>query len=162
MIKPPLIPEDVAPYLKLGGSPLDGALRRQVEWAIAEAPIDTRGVWKAEGDVIYLCGTIGARFDQWQRKVSVMSATDALISQAIGAAAVEAVMDSLEAEATSATPGDWETRRSPGYGATPLSESAVILEKLEATKRIGVACTDEFLLVPAKSVTATCKRKTMK
>lgn len=149
---------EVARYMKLGTAPLEGDLLARVQTLIAEAPVDARGVWSAEGDRIYLCGTIGARFDQWQRRLSVVGATDTLISQAIGATAVEAVMDALESEAKAATPGAWGPRRSPGYGAMPLSDSAAILAKLDATKRIGVACTGDFLLVPTKSVTAVCQK----
>lgn len=147
-------PVEVARYMKSGAKPLEGGLLERVKSLIAEAPIDARGVWKAEGDAIYLCGTIGSRFDQWQRKLSVLGATDALIAQAIGAAAVEAVMDMLEAEAKAENPGEWGVRRSPGYGAMPLSDSARIIAKLDATKRIGVAVTEDDLLVPIKSVTA--------
>jgi hypothetical protein len=39
----------------------------------------------------------------------------------------------------------------------PLSMSREIVEKLEATRRIGVAVTDSDLLVPSKSVTAVCE-----
>lgn len=152
-------PVEVARYMKSGAKPLEGALLARVKTLIAEAPIDARGVWKVEGDVIYLCGTIGSRFDQWQRRLSVLGATDVLIAQAIGAAAVEAVMDKLEAEAKVSAPGDWTVRRSPGYGVMPLSDSAKIIGKLDATKRIGVACTADFLLVPTKSVTALCSRR---
>ena len=149
---------EVARYMKLGTAPLEGDLLARVQTLIAEAPVDARGVWSADGDRIYLCGTIGVRFDQWQRRLSVGSAADALISQAIGATAVEAVMDALEAEAKTATPGEWGPRRSPGYGTMPLSESAAILTRLDATKRIGVACTADYLLVPTKSVTAVCRK----
>lgn len=151
--------EEVARYMKTGGRPLEGVLLERVKTLVAEAPIDARGIWEAEGDAIYLCGTIGSRYDVWQRGVSVRSATDALIAQAIGAAAVEAVMDSIEAEAKSATPGSWDIRRSPGYGPMPLSDSASILARLDATKRIGVSCTSDYLLVPTKSVTAVCLRR---
>lgn len=147
-------PVEVARYMKSGAKPLEGELLERVKTLIAEAPIDARGVWKAEGDAIYLCGTIGSRFDQWQRRLSVLGATDALIAQAIGAAAVEAVMDRIETEAKAENPGEWGVRRSPGYGAMPLSDSARIIAKLDATKRIGVAVTEDDLLVPIKSVTA--------
>ena len=149
-----LTPEELVPYLRTRGSPIAGELRRRAEALIAEAPIDARGVWRAEDGKIYLCGTIGARFDIWQRRLAVLGATDAFLAQAIGAAAVEKVMDALEAEAKASTPGEWGPRRSPGYGPLPLADSAMILDKLDAAKRIGVSLTSDFLLVPSKSVTA--------
>ena len=68
-------------------------------------------------------------------------------------------MDRLEAEArASLAPGEkLMPRRSPGYGEMPLSLSREIVDRLEATRRIGVAVTDSCLLVPSKSVTAICE-----
>lgn len=124
-----------------------------------EAPIDAKGVWARFGDKVYLCGTLGAAFDQWQRRLSALSGADAYFSQQIGLDAVEREMDALEAEAR-ASLSEGETlspRRSPGYGEMPLSLSREIIDKLEATLRIGVAVTESDLLVPSKSVTAICE-----
>lgn len=124
-----------------------------------EAPIDAKGVWARFGDKVYLCGTLGAAFDQWQRRLSALSGADAYFSQQIGLDAVEREMDALEAEAR-ASLSEGETlrpRRSPGYGEMPLSLSREIIDKLEATRRIGVAVTESDLLVPSKSVTAICE-----
>ena len=124
-----------------------------------EAPIDAKGVWARFGDKVYLCGTLGAAFDQWQRRLSALSGADAYFSQQIGLDAIEREMDALEAEAR-ASLSEGETlmpRRSPGYGEMPLSLSREIIDKLEATRRIGVAVTESDLLVPSKSVTAICE-----
>lgn len=124
-----------------------------------EAPIDAKGVWARFGDKVYLCGTLGAAFDQWQRRLSALSGADAYFSQQIGLDAVEREMDALEAEAR-ASLSEGETlmpRRSPGYGNMPLSLSREIIDKLDATLRIGVAVTESDLLVPSKSVTAICE-----
>lgn len=125
----------------------------------AEAPIRPRGIFLRDGDRFLLCGTIGAEFDVWQRRVSLLSAADALFSQQIGLEAVEKVMDDLEAEIRGVlAPGErLQPRRSPGYGEMPLELSREILVKLDAPKRIGVSLTDANLLVPSKSVTAICK-----
>ena len=125
----------------------------------AEAPIRPRGIFLRDGDRFLLCGTIGAEFDVWQRRVSLLSAADALFSQQIGLEAVEKVMDDLEAEIRGVlAPGErLQPRRSPGYGEMPLELSREILVKLDAPKRIGVSLTDANLLVPSKSVTAVCE-----
>ena len=123
------------------------------------APIDARGVWARFGDRVYLCGTLGAAFDAWQRRLAALSGADAYFSQQIGLDAVEREMDRIEAEAR-ASISKGETlmpRRSPGYGEMPLSLSREIVDRLEATRRIGVAVTDSDLLVPSKSVTAICE-----
>ena len=129
-----------------------------------EAPIVPRSVWKrtrlGSSDVIFLCGTIGAEFDAWQRRLSVLSAADALLSQQIGLAAVEAVMDELEKRLRLEVEVEGKRlkpRRSPGYGDLPLSLSRTIISELDATRQIGVSITESDLLVPSKSVTAICE-----
>ena len=129
-----------------------------------EAPIAARSTWmrtRLEGvEVVFLCGTIGAEFDAWQRRLSVTSAADALLSQQIGLDAVEKVMDDLEEKAKAEVEGAGRKllpRRSPGYGDLPLELSRRILDELDATKKIGVSITDSNLLVPSKSVTAICE-----
>ena len=142
-------------------SPEVRARRAELE---REAPIVPRSVWKrtrfGESDVVFLCGTIGAEFDAWQRRLSVLSAADALLSQQIGLAAVEKVMDELEERSRKEVEVEGrklKPRRSPGYGDLPLSLSRTILDELDAPRKIGVSITDSNLLVPSKSVTAICE-----
>lgn len=129
-----------------------------------EAPVAARGVWKRahfDGhEVAFLCGTIGAEFDTWQRRLSALSAADALLSQQIGLEAVEKVMDDLEKEAKVEVEAEGRKmlpRKSPGYGNLPIELSREIINCLDATKKIGVSITDSNLLVPSKSVTAICE-----
>ena len=131
---------------------------RQAELA-REAPVEPRTLAVRDGDRFLLCGTIGAAFDVWQRRLSALSAADALFAQRIGLDAVERVMDGLESDVRGRLAADEELlpRRSPGYGDLPLSLSREILDRLDATRRIGVAVTESDLLVPSKSVTAICQ-----
>ena len=136
-----------------------------------EAPVAARGVWKRAHfgghEVAFLCGTIGAEFDTWQRRLSALSAADALLSQQVGLEAVEKVMDDLEEEARKEIEKEgkreegrgkrMKPRRSPGYGNLPIELSREIINCLDATKKIGVSITDSNLLVPSKSVTAICE-----
>ena len=142
-------------------SPEVAARRAELE---REAPIAVRSTWKRTrlggADVVFLCGTIGAEFDAWQRRLSVLSAADALLSQRIGLDAVEAVLDGLEEEVGKKVEMEGKRlkpRRSPGYGDLPLSLSRRILEELDAPRRIGVSITESDLLVPSKSITAICE-----
>ena len=124
------------------------------------APLHPKGVWRRQGACAYLCGTVGAEFDVWQRRLSVTSAADALFAQQIGLEAVERVMDELEASArreVEAAGKKLMPRRSPGYGDLPLALSRTILDALDAPRKIGVSITDSNLLVPSKSVTAICE-----
>ena len=129
-----------------------------------EAPIAARSTWmrtRLKGvEVVFLCGTIGAEFDAWQRRLSVTSGADTLLSQQIGLDAVEKVMDKLENEVKVKVEGEGlklRPRRSPGYGDLPLELSREIINRLDATRKIGVSITNSDLLVPSKSVTAVCE-----
>ena len=129
-----------------------------------EAPVAARGVWRRvqfDGrEAVFLCGTIGAAFDTWQRRLSALSAADAFLSQQIGLEAVEKAMDELEKKAKVEVEAEGRKmlpRKSPGYGDLPLSLSRTILNELDATRKIGVSITDSNLLVPSKSVTAICE-----
>jgi hypothetical protein len=150
---------EIARYLHTGGTRPEGALAERVRALAAEAPLEPRGVYMRDGGRFLLCGTVGRAFDSWQRRLSLSGAADALIAQAIGAAAVEKTMDSLEEEIkTILAPGEsLAPRRSPGYGRSELSMNLEILRKLDAARRIGVSATDSFTLVPSKSVTAACE-----
>ena len=127
----------------------------------SSAPVEPRGVWARDGSRVYLCGTIGAAFDQWQRARAAVSAAEAFASQRLGLREVEKVMNALEAEARAAVEATGRERllprRSPGYDELPLELSREIVARLDATRRIGVAVTDSMLLVPSKSVTAVCE-----
>ena len=145
----------------MDSSPEVSARRAELE---REAPIAARSTWmrtRLKGaEVVFLCGTIGAEFDAWQRRLSVTSAADALLSQQIGLDAVEKVMDELESKAKDEVEVEGRKllpRKSPGYGDLPLELSREIINCLDATKKIGVSITESNLLVPSKSVTAVCE-----
>ena len=124
-------------------------------------PIEPRGVWARQGRLVYLCGTLGAAFDQWHRARAAVSAAEAYEAQVFGLAEVERLMDRLEAEARASVEASGRERllprRSPGYGEMPLEHSREIIDALDATNRIGVSLTESWLLVPSKSVTAICE-----
>lgn len=150
---------EIAPYLRMGRAVPEGELAGRVKLLLFEAPLRPRGAWTPDGDRFLLCGTVGAEFDAWQRRLAVTSATDALIAQAIGTAAVEKVMDGLEEEIRGMLRHGrtLKPRWSPGYGDVPLEMSREILGKLDAARRLGVSLTDSLTLVPTKSVTAVCE-----
>ena len=132
----------------------------------SSAPIERRGLWRRDGDRVYLCGTLGAAFDRWQRARAAVSAAEAYEAQRLGLVEVERLMDELEAAARREVEADGRARllprRSPGYGEMPLALSREILERLDATRKIGVALTDSLSLVPTKSVTAVCEIESVK
>ncbi len=169
---------DIMPYLRMGRQTPEGALSERIAALRDDAMAAVRPArtwmrmaaprrWLDESralsiriagcaDVYLACGTIGAAFDAYHRRVSVTSGADALIVQAIGAAAIEKVMDSIEDDIRGElAPGEsLVSRFSPGYGDFPLAEQSELLGLLDASRKVGVSLTDALLMVPSKSVSA--------
>ena len=105
--------------------------------------------------------------EPWARRSTVgsaraaVSAAEAYEAQRLGLVEIERLMDELEAAARREVESDGRARllprRSPGYGEMPLALSREILDRLDATRKIGVALTESLSLVPTKSVTAICE-----
>ena len=177
--------QEIARYMRMGRTVPDGALAARVTELRDEAlkivrPVHVgRRFQIVEGDIVsgsvrlsiagtlarhladchsaYLvCGTLGAGFDAFQRRVSATSGADALIAQAIGAAFIEKLMDELEAEIRrELQPNETlVSRYSPGYGNFPLAAQRELLSMLDAPRTVGVSLTDTLLMVPTKSVSA--------
>jgi len=175
-----LAPEEIARYLRMGRTQPEGALAdrvRELGAAVCEAARPARIVrplaWPAPGFLAegsrtlarhlagcsrayLLCTTLGAGVDALLRRVSVVSAADAWIVQAAGAALIEKWTDACEAEIRAGfAPGETAPARySPGYGDWPLAAQRPILAFLDAARQAGVSLTETLLLVPSKSVTA--------
>ena len=132
-----------------GGAIVSGDVRLDIAGTLARHIAGCRAAY-------LVCGTIGAEFDAFQRRVSAISGADALIVQAIGAALIEKLMDSVEDEIR-AELAESETlveRYSPGYGTFPLAAQRTLLALLDDPIKVGVSLTDTLLMVPSKSVSA--------
>ena len=107
----------------MDSSPEVTARRAELE---RTAPVAARGAWtrtRLDGaEVLFLCGTIGAEFDCWQRRLAALSAADALLSQQIGLDAVEKVMDELEERARREVEGMREEGRAKSEEGRAKSE----------------------------------------
>ena len=103
-----------------------------------------------------VCGTLGTGFDALLRRISVKSAADTLVLQAVGTAAIEEWMDGIEESIKNElAPGETLIRRySPGYGDFPLEAQRELLGILDTPRAIGVSLTDTLLMAPSKSVSA--------
>ena len=171
---------DVALYLRLDGHEPDAALadkmaamREAALPVIRPARVWRRIAWpKTDGafgasrklarhlegcHAAYLvCGTLGPGFDSLLRRVSVKSAADTLVLQAVGTAAIEEWMDGIEESIKSElAPGEVLLRRySPGYGDLPLEAQRELLGILDSPRTVGVSLTDTLLMAPSKSVSA--------
>ena len=171
---------EVALYLRLGTQKLDAALAekmasmreealrvirparvwRRIAWPKTEGAFDTSRKLARHLDgchAAYLvCGTLGTGFDALLRRVSVKSAADTLVLQAVGTAAIEEWMDCVENEIRAElAPGETLVRRySPGYGDFSLDAQRELLGMLDSPRKVGVSLTDTLLMAPSKSVSA--------
>ena len=107
--------------------------------------------------VAVLSCTAGMDSERAIARYQATSPTDALFYNACAAALVEACANRVEAEVVLRANEvglhtNW--RFSPGYGDAPLSMQPDLLCALGAPGRLAVTCTDSFLLVPSKSITA--------
>jgi len=101
-----------------------------------------------------LC-TIGPDLEEeQQRRSSLGEILDALILDAFGSAAAEALAESLAAEICCAAQAEGcssEPRVSPGYGEWPVSGQAELMRQVGG-ERLGVSLTPGLMMTPRKSV----------
>lgn len=109
------------------------------------------------GEVILFAATLGIQADQLIARLSKRKMSQAVVMQAVAAAAIEAYCDSWQAQLKELfqKKGNYlRPRFSPGYGDFPLEFQVPFLQALECPKKIGLTVTDSLLLAPSKSVTA--------
>ncbi len=90
-----------------------------------------------------------------QRLIDRNSITDplkGLVTDCTGSAAIEAFCDKINLSFEN--PDFLRPRFSPGYGDLDLNYQKDITEFLQTKKNIGVGLTENFMMIPAKSVTA--------
>lgn len=104
---------------------------------------------------IVMCTTVGSEVDKLIRISQISDMARAVVMDSLASVAVEQVcnaFDKIIAEKYS----DYNMtfRFSPGYGDYPIELQKIILQMLDAPKKIGLCTNDNFLLTPTKSVTA--------
>lgn len=104
---------------------------------------------------VLLCATVSSKADELIRAKETEDIALGFMTDCLASAAVEAVCDAAEAQIAERLSDKYLTWRfSPGYGDLPIEIQPSIINALEAGKRAGVCCTDSFMLIPRKSVTA--------
>ena len=104
-----------------------------------------------------LCATLGSAADMQRLRLERFDMSRAVVMDAVQSAYIEKVCDDACAEILSRVQSEGlylTSRFSPGYGDMALSYQSVILRMMDAQKRIGLTCSDSFMLTPQKSVTA--------
>lgn len=106
---------------------------------------------------ILLAATLGLAVEQRIYFYSRLNLTKAVILDACASAFIEALCDEVEKEIQVLTQKEGyylTTRYSPGYGDFSLEVQPQIISVLDAYHKIGLSATENYLLLPRKSVTA--------
>ena len=101
--------------------------------------------------------TVGMGVERELRRLSLTDRVGHVIFDAAGTTVVERAADACEASlvAEAARRGLHTSYRfSPGYGDLPLEVQPVLLDTLDARRRLGIALSPQLLMTPTKSVTA--------
>jgi 5-methyltetrahydrofolate--homocysteine methyltransferase len=101
-----------------------------------------------------MCATLSGNVDKLLRTNELSNMVNALIIDALANAAIEQVCDEVEKiflQDFKEYNSTW--RFGVGYGDFPLTTQKLLLETLDAGKRIGVCATESCILTPRKSVT---------
>ncbi len=105
--------------------------------------------------VILFAATIGSSADRLRMQAQVRSPARALVLDAMGTAAIEALCDSLCADwRQQAAPLQLRPRFSPGYGDLPLALQQALLGLLDSPRQAGITLTEGLMMLPHKSVSA--------
>lgn len=117
---------------------------------------DIQALLSESTQCVLLAATLGNALETTIRRAQVRGLTRALMLDCCGSAAIESVCDAAEAEIRAAVgEGKHLTDRfSPGYGDLPLSVQPLLLDILDAPRRIGLTLTPTGIMTPRKSVTA--------
>lgn len=104
---------------------------------------------------VVFAATVSSEADKLIRSIAVTDVAGALAVDCLCSAAIEQTCEKVEAEIFSTMSAAYRTWRfSPGYGDLPISSQRELLLFLNAQRRIGLTVTENFLMIPSKSVTA--------
>lgn len=104
---------------------------------------------------IVMCATVGSEVDKLIRISQISDMARAVVMDSLASVAVEQVCNAFnKIIAEKYSDYNMTFRFSPGYGDYPIELQKIILQMLDAPKKIGLCTNDNFLLTPTKSVTA--------
>lgn len=116
-------------------------------------------------EVIVFGATLGSGVDRLLQRDTLMAPALAVTEQAAAAALMEMYADERCRDLASPyeETGRWlRPRYSPGYGDFSLEYQPLLLQLLDANKRIGLTATAAHMLTPMKSITALIGVSTQK
>lgn len=127
---------------------------------IGQLDIDSKNLKKNLREcpqVIMLGATLGTGVDRLTRKYALTDMARVVTLQACAAAMLEEYLDQWQQEKTEEMQKEgWylRPRFSPGYGDFSIEHQKMMVQMLDASKKIGLTVTDSLMLTPTKSVTA--------
>lgn len=107
--------------------------------------------------VILFAATLGLDVDRQIRKYQLVDMSKALVMQACATTILEEYCNQIQkmlAEQLQMEGKYIRPRFSPGYGDFSILHQKDVLTMLDASKKIGIAMTENYMLIPTKSVTA--------
>ncbi len=131
-----------------------------VEHALPQLPLegkDMESLFSTCQEAVLMAVTLGAKIEQAMMRREVRNMADALIMDACASVAVENVCDCFEEDLRRQLANEGlylSSRFSPGYGDLPLDTQPRLCAVLNTGRRIGLNVTENYLMVPRKSVTA--------
>ena len=180
-----IAPQQVLRYLGMGGRTTDPETARLVAqcieefssvasyrlcWADAHITVTQQGVdfgaFYAPSaslanhlqnckQAVLFAATTGLAAEQQRKRAEVASPAKALVLDAVGTAAAEALCDRFCANRAKASAGQQlRPRFSPGYGDLPLELQKELLTCLDSHRKIGLSLSESMMMTPQKSVTA--------
>lgn len=104
---------------------------------------------------LLFAATIGSKADRQRMQTQVRSPARAVVLDAMGSAAIEALCNSLcDGWREAYAPLALRPRFSPGYGDLPLALQRELLQLLDAPRQAGISLTEGLMMLPHKSVSA--------
>lgn len=105
--------------------------------------------------VLLFAATIGSGADRLRMQAQVRSPASAVVLDAMGTAATEALCNQLcQQWQQTYAPLQLRPRFSPGYGDLPLALQKDLLALLDSHRQAGITLSEGLLMLPQKSVSA--------
>ncbi|MGN0599076.1 MAG: methionine synthase [Oscillospiraceae bacterium] len=104
---------------------------------------------------VLLAATIGGEVDRLIRTEQISDMASAVVIDAMAGCAIEQVCDLAEEAVRKSFPDmNMTWRFSPGYGDMPISCQKKFVDSVNAAREIGLNVSENFIMIPRKSVTA--------
>ena len=109
-------------------------------------------VLKDSKEVILLFVTSGIGIDKLIAKATIQNSIMSYFIDAVASACIESYMDYVSKMICDGL--NVTKRFSPGYGDFPIEFQQYLLKRISAKEKLGIILSDDYLMIPTKSITA--------